>query len=162
MSREAGHMPAKNKATKKAHRPPALSRRLPSSCTPEPRDSVFRLQGNDFFFSSRRRHTRFDCDWSSDVCSSDLVSFRSAPLVSRTSPSSAAEYSSSNSPMALPLFPERASLQSYSPSRRESRPSARALFVRLAQELDESAHGRRQRLLPAVDGPPPPGQPRDS
>src|SRR2546430_4125938 len=25
------------------------------------------------FFSSRRRHTRFDCDWSSDVCSSDLL-----------------------------------------------------------------------------------------
>src|SRR5205085_9144550 len=25
-----------------------------------------------FFFSSRRRHTSFDCDWSSDVCSSDL------------------------------------------------------------------------------------------
>src|SRR2546430_15184465 len=25
-----------------------------------------------FFFSSRRRHTRFDCDWSSDVCSSDV------------------------------------------------------------------------------------------
>src|SRR5260370_12895032 len=25
-----------------------------------------------FFFSSRRRHTRFKCDWSSDVCSSDL------------------------------------------------------------------------------------------
>src|SRR5205085_3371604 len=23
--------------------------------------------------SSRRRHTRFDCDWSSDVCSSDLA-----------------------------------------------------------------------------------------
>src|SRR2546430_12749334 len=30
-----------------------------------------------FFFSSRRRHTRFDCDWSSDVCSSDL--FRGTP-----------------------------------------------------------------------------------
>src|SRR2546430_6249272 len=27
---------------------------------------------NFVFFSSRRRHTRFDCDWSSDVCSSDL------------------------------------------------------------------------------------------
>src|SRR2546430_3648476 len=27
---------------------------------------------SSFFFSSRRRHTRFDCDWSSDVCSSDL------------------------------------------------------------------------------------------
>src|SRR3989440_9685707 len=25
-----------------------------------------------FFFSSRRRHTRSDRDWSSDVCSSDL------------------------------------------------------------------------------------------
>src|SRR5690606_40457374 len=27
-----------------------------------------------FFFSSRRRHTSFSRDWSSDVCSSDLVS----------------------------------------------------------------------------------------
>src|SRR5260221_8071759 len=30
-----------------------------------------------FFFSSRRRHTRSLCDWSSDVCSSDL------PTISR-------------------------------------------------------------------------------
>src|SRR2546427_7062452 len=37
-----------------------------------------------FFFSSRRRHTRFDCDWSSDVCSSDLSPCRS----SRTTPAS--------------------------------------------------------------------------
>src|SRR6266478_4084054 len=34
-----------------------------------------------FFFSSRRRHTRFDCDWSSDVCSSDLA----GPLLSARS-----------------------------------------------------------------------------
>src|SRR5438270_1522057 len=33
-----------------------------------------------FFFSSRRRHTRFDCDWSSDVCSSDLPD-SAAPVV---------------------------------------------------------------------------------
>src|SRR2546430_8215157 len=33
-----------------------------------------------FFFSSRRRHTSFDCDWSSDVCSSDL------PLATRRRP----------------------------------------------------------------------------
>src|SRR5689334_4287305 len=26
-----------------------------------------------FYFSSRRRHTNWNCDWSSDVCSSDLV-----------------------------------------------------------------------------------------
>src|SRR5690625_7474653 len=29
-----------------------------------------------FFFSSRRRHTRWPRDWSSDVCSSDLTSKR--------------------------------------------------------------------------------------
>src|SRR5689334_23721628 len=29
-----------------------------------------------FFFSSRRRHTRWNCDWSSDVCSSDLSNTR--------------------------------------------------------------------------------------
>src|SRR6185369_7557179 len=31
-----------------------------------------------FFFSSRRRHTRFKCDWSSDVCSSDLPKSRAS------------------------------------------------------------------------------------
>src|SRR5690606_40100912 len=31
-----------------------------------------------FFFSSRRRHTRFSRDWSSDVCSSDLRSRRNS------------------------------------------------------------------------------------
>src|SRR5256886_8773335 len=30
-------------------------------------------EGGVFFCSSRRRHPRFDCDWSSDVCSSDLA-----------------------------------------------------------------------------------------
>src|SRR5256885_6463396 len=32
-----------------------------------------------FFFSSRRRHTRLQGDWSSDVCSSDLPDRRGAP-----------------------------------------------------------------------------------
>src|SRR5207237_2004274 len=32
------------------------------------------------FFSSRRRHTRFKCDWSSDVCSSDLILPCSYPI----------------------------------------------------------------------------------
>src|SRR5260370_12401932 len=39
---------------------------LPSICG-------FSLTGIVFFFSSRRRNTRFKCDWSSDVCSSDLL-----------------------------------------------------------------------------------------
>src|SRR5256885_5040333 len=33
-----------------------------------------------FFFSSRRRHTRLQGDWSSDVCSSDLVLAQYQPL----------------------------------------------------------------------------------
>src|SRR5690606_40290191 len=33
-----------------------------------------------FFFSSRRRHTRFSRDWSSDVCSSDLLDALGAEL----------------------------------------------------------------------------------
>src|SRR5438067_6611721 len=40
-----------------------------------------------FFFSSRRRHTRSKRDWSSDVCSSDLVKYtvqRICAAVSRT------------------------------------------------------------------------------
>src|SRR2546430_9651196 len=34
-----------------------------------------------YFFSSRRRHTRFDCDWSSDVCSSDLMASDSSEWI---------------------------------------------------------------------------------
>src|SRR5690606_40127710 len=33
-----------------------------------------------FFFSSRRRHTRFSRDWSSDVCSSDLACRSGSPV----------------------------------------------------------------------------------
>src|SRR5579864_2941635 len=39
---------------------------VPSSSRPE-------LLADTFFFSSRRRHTILTCDWSSDVCSSDLI-----------------------------------------------------------------------------------------
>src|SRR5688572_33412430 len=46
-----------------------------------------------FFFSSRRRHTRFDCDWSSDVCSSDLLDELDMP----------------RPPLAARLYPQRRS-----------------------------------------------------
>src|SRR6266480_4639697 len=36
-----------------------------------------------FFFSSRRRHTRLTCDWSSDVCSSDLSTLTHLGLVAK-------------------------------------------------------------------------------
>src|SRR2546430_4086306 len=35
------------------------------------KDGTVKHVMSGFFFSSRRRHTIFDCDWSSDVCSSD-------------------------------------------------------------------------------------------
>src|SRR6266567_8116442 len=40
-------------------------------------------QTETFFFSSTRRHTRFDCDWSSDVCSSDLRNLARYPAAPR-------------------------------------------------------------------------------
>src|SRR5258707_10479806 len=50
----------------------------PSMCAPlvlvlRAIDSVKLIIGSFFFFSSRRRHTRYWRDWSSDVCSSDLT-----------------------------------------------------------------------------------------
>src|SRR5207237_7873341 len=45
--------------------------RILSECHWEPK--VVRASLGSFFFSRRRRHTRFKCDWSSDVCSSDLA-----------------------------------------------------------------------------------------
>src|SRR5690348_17902391 len=38
--------------------------------------AAFAIVFAGFFFSSRRRHTRWTGDWSSDVCSSDLVTSR--------------------------------------------------------------------------------------
>src|SRR6266446_7957298 len=39
-----------------------------------------------FFFSSRRRHTSLQGDWSSDVCSSDLEPVGQVPDLSRMNP----------------------------------------------------------------------------
>src|ERR1019366_10034700 len=48
---------------------------------PLPRAEAASLSEGIGFFSSRRRHTRLVSDWSSDVCSSDLVGgeFRNVP-----------------------------------------------------------------------------------
>src|SRR2546430_288867 len=42
-----------------------------NSPVPLQEKEVRAIQKQMLFFSSRRRHTIFDCDWSSDVCSSD-------------------------------------------------------------------------------------------
>src|SRR5260221_2245661 len=43
---------------------------------------TYNINNGVFFFSSRRRHTRSLCDWSSDVCSSDLelIEYQSSEL----------------------------------------------------------------------------------
>src|SRR5690625_6228937 len=42
-----------------------------------------------FFFSSRRRHTRWPRDWSSDVCSSDLIKLERVSKIFGSRPKSA-------------------------------------------------------------------------
>src|SRR5260370_24907947 len=60
-----------------------------------------------FFFSSRRRHTRFKCDWSSDVCSSDLPVL--VRLFSRFGQNERSLFSFllSNEPFGLQTFAQR-------------------------------------------------------
>src|SRR5207249_5798578 len=53
---------------------PSLSERVAYLAYCPTRVVVFSVILIFFFFSSRRRHTRSKRDWSSDVCSSDLVS----------------------------------------------------------------------------------------
>src|SRR2546430_6035858 len=48
-----------------------LIKKLLAALNAAPDKVMFPAGANRLFFSSRRRHTRFDCDWSSDVCSSD-------------------------------------------------------------------------------------------
>src|SRR5256886_12418134 len=75
-----------------------------------------------FFFSSRRRHTRFDCDWSSDVCSSDLKGSR---LMIQAGPAQEA-------PETDLLNPDPAKISRLQP---ESEAARNAWLANLKQEL---------------------------
>src|SRR5438876_1957508 len=55
-------------------------RRLPPLREDDPAGGLDWISDLAFFFSSRRRHTRWTGDWSSDVCSSDL---RHQPVMQR-------------------------------------------------------------------------------
>src|SRR6266481_9552653 len=54
-----------------------------------------------FFFSSRRRHTRWNCDWSSDVCSSDLWRSPGAYASARKAPGRASLPAATHKPYAM-------------------------------------------------------------
>src|SRR2546429_363257 len=71
-----------------------------------------------FFFSSRRRHTRCSRDWSSDVCSSDLIHPRTSSRCCSNPPRGGCDHPSSRSlPQKVRLaFVVRAYLQFHSRS----------------------------------------------
>src|SRR3989475_12040174 len=91
-----------------------------------------------FFFSSRRRHTRFDCDWSSDVCSSDLTLgsvTRPAEALPLTQPAITAQIKALEEELGVALFDRR-------PGRISLTRAGEALMEPARQVLD--AAGRLQ------------------
>src|SRR5256886_9879266 len=62
---------------------------------------VCNYSSESFFLSSRRRHTIFDCDWSSDVCSSDLLQLPMMPVAITARTVVRLVWSSITSPIAL-------------------------------------------------------------
>src|SRR5205809_1415953 len=60
-----------------------------------------------FFFSSRRRHTRCSRDWSSDVCSSDLIRLLLAPGSSLGGARPKASVRSKNGDLLIAKFPHK-------------------------------------------------------
>src|SRR2546427_6451462 len=96
-----------------------------------------------FFFSSRRRHTRFDCDWSSDVCSSDLTAgelcafWLKSPLAAEDYPATLAVWTRTGDPVAELRL-----------ARLDLRPPLLAALVR----SPDTRRGPRVERLPAVPG----------
>src|SRR6516225_11921313 len=62
----------KKKKNKAADRPTRLPPTISTGTSWLASRYIGNLSHVPFFFSSRRQHTRLTCDWSSDVCSSDL------------------------------------------------------------------------------------------
>src|SRR5690606_40700817 len=107
-----------------------------------------------FFFSSRRRHTRFSRDWSSDVCSSDLLP--PARYISRPSmPRPCSRSSSALNPecgwwrrQATParLGPAPTSTACRALARSEERRVGKEWRARGSREGQEKKQGKERRL----------------
>src|SRR2546427_588532 len=107
-----------------------------------------------FFFSSRRRHTRFDCDWSSDVCSSDLHAQRAYCIaVDRRAARLSLEFSAPNS------CPIRAFTLASCTSQRRPVPMNRFQHIQVPAEgqkitvnADMSLNVPDQPIIPFIEG----------
>src|SRR5438132_8428104 len=104
-----------------------------------------------FFFSSRRRHTRSLCDWSSDVCSSDLPK-----IVVEVGISFAVGLHGFETPGLQPLSREVFN-QRLGPGISEHAPDLRLEYVRTAQR---SLLGLAQQFLVGHAAPQKVGEPR--
>src|SRR5256885_12731333 len=78
-----------------------------------------------FFFSSRRRHTRLQGDWSSDVCSSDLADF-SRQARERAASNVVALSAKPTRPSSRTKKPEKATTTFSSSRRHRKAPGSRA------------------------------------
>src|SRR5689334_24260263 len=90
-----------------------------------------------FFFSSRRRHTRWNCDWSSDVCSSDLV----AALGRELSATGLAAALDGGSARTILAWSERARAQAFRvlPVHADLPPASAADLAELRQQIGRAS-----------------------
>src|SRR5690606_40802439 len=103
------------------------------------------------FFSSRRRHTRFSRDWSSDVCSSDLKSATTLEmsLISRSA-SLKQEYSDGRGPCTTRCSPSALDSQNsrchsaVSPAISSASEAPRSEERRVGEESRESQESRKR------------------
>src|SRR5438132_6307694 len=79
-----------------------------------------------FFFSSRRRHTRSLCDWSSDVCSSDLLVLAVLSTMRTLTPSLASQSASTRPVGPAPIIRTSVCAICYTPLQLSRRPQQRA------------------------------------
>src|SRR2546430_10307540 len=94
-------------------------------------------KGVNFFFSSRRRHTRFDCDWSSDVCSSDLERARGSPRAPPTAPSG---------PMALSVVREEIRVHAQAAVTLEVKSTPAGVLLRADEEIGRASCRERVQI----------------
>src|SRR6266567_3263107 len=117
------------------------------------------MAGSDsfFFFSSRRRHTRFDCDWSSDVCSSarwgsDAVAVILDPIGADTLPGDLSVLSTGGRVISLAtLSGRRATLDLGELMHKRARLIGSTLRARPRSEKAAIVERFRREVLPAFE-----------